>query len=162
MKEIYLNGKNGLGKTTIVSDKDFEELNKYKWYFCKDPKTKALGYVFRYVPQKKKDIGVCWPDRIQMHRQIIGDKKGYYVDHINRNTLDNRRENLRHLTPKESVRNRDLSYRNCNNGFGKGYTIRKRGNNIYYQVQIYKKYIGICKTESEAIEMIDNHRKRMI
>ena len=46
---------------------------------------------------------------IQMHRFILNPSRKMQVDHINGNGLDNRRENLRIVTPSENqlnVRNR--------------------------------------------------------
>jgi hypothetical protein len=42
---------------------------------------------------------------LHLHRLVCGDKKGLVVDHINRNTLDNRKENLRNITHNENIRN---------------------------------------------------------
>jgi hypothetical protein len=42
-----------------------------------------------------------------LHRLLMGNPQGLFVDHINRNTLDNKRSsNLRNLTPEQSVQNR--------------------------------------------------------
>lgn len=51
-----------------------------------------------------------------LHRWIMGCSKGdgKIVDHINRDELDNRRANLRFVTARQSVQNRDF-------GWGKGY-----------------------------------------
>jgi hypothetical protein len=64
------------GKKAIVDDGDFEWLSKYKWQV-------NHGYA-------KRDVR-C----IRMHREIIHASKGIDVDHINGNTLDNRKRNLR-------------------------------------------------------------------
>jgi len=134
MKEIALGGKNGVGKFTIVSDEDYEELSKYKWRFQLDKKTEWSGYVCRST----------MPDKhIYMHRYIMGDKKGFFVDHKNRNTLDNTRDNLRHLTPHESNLNRVLKE-------GRGYTRKGKKWQAQARINGKQKYIGLYETEHEA------------
>lgn len=46
--------------------------------------------------------------QVQMHRRIVECPELYEVDHINHNTLDNRRANLRVATRKQNALNRNL------------------------------------------------------
>jgi len=58
----------------------------------------------RYVKLNMKvDEGL---QTVYLHRLIIGAGKGEIVDHINGDSLDNRRENLRFVTFEANVRNR--------------------------------------------------------
>ena len=49
---------------------------------------------------------------LYMHRIIAGASEGEEVDHINGNTFDNRRENLRICTHAENMRNRKVHKNN--------------------------------------------------
>lgn len=52
---------------------------------------------------------VCWikHHQVRLHQLVVGvAPKRMVVDHINHNKLDNRRDNLRHLTYHESNKNR--------------------------------------------------------
>lgn len=84
MKKIELSQ----GKFVIVDDDDFEKLSKYKWYY-------ALGYARRNIklPNGKRKV-------IFMHRVIANTPDDMVCDHINGNTLDNRKCNLRNI-PKD-------------------------------------------------------------
>jgi hypothetical protein len=46
---------------------------------------------------------------------LMNAKEGMHVDHINRDTLDNRRCNLREVTPKVNLSNKDI-YKNSKTG----------------------------------------------
>lgn len=83
-------------KYAIVDDSDYKELSKYEW--CYKP-----GYVFRFIKYGTRDYGI-----MQMHRQIMGLKRGdkELVDHINHNTLDNRKNNLRLCNNSQNQMNR--------------------------------------------------------
>lgn len=93
MREIKLTR----GLVALVSDSDFEMVNHYKWYAnpChmgsegKDraPKYYARSYIVGY-----------------MHRFILEAPGEYVVDHIDGNSLNNQRGNLRLLTKAENAR----------------------------------------------------------
>ena len=86
------------GQVAIVDDADYEWLSQWKWYAAK------ICNIFYAVRQAKRVNGK--QKNIFMHAEIIGRKEGLEIDHINGNGLDNRRENLRHVTHRENGQNR--------------------------------------------------------
>lgn len=73
-------------KVALVDDEDFEILNQHKWCFVKNRYAASrINYKLTY-----------------MHRLIMSAPKGMEVDHINNNSLDNRRENLRIVTSHQN------------------------------------------------------------
>lgn len=86
------------GLATQVDDADYPALSQYKWYALQ---TVKHAYASRYEP--------C-PDggprrRIYMHRVIIHAKHGELVDHVDRDSLNNQRSNLRICTYSENAAN---------------------------------------------------------
>jgi hypothetical protein len=81
-------------KFATVDDADYEWLTRWKWCCT------AGGY-----PMRRETTASGASRYVYMHRQIMDAPDAHYVDHINHDTLDNRRENLRVATPTESMRN---------------------------------------------------------
>ena len=73
------------GKVALVDDADYELVSQYKWSIG------SAGYACRSYMIKRQVFNVL------MHRLIMGNPE-QPVDHINRDKLDNRRENLRIAT----------------------------------------------------------------
>lgn len=104
------------GKFAIVDDDDFAELSRYTWSLASGEyaNTRALG---------------------KMHRHIMKAGPGQVVDHINHNTLDNRRVNLRLCTTSENNRNRSPSA-------GRKYKGVYRAGGGYYRAVIGTRDLG--------------------
>lgn len=89
MKTIPLHGKHGAGLFAIVDNEDYEAVANRRWF------VNFYGYVF------------AAPGSTFMHRLLLGLEKGdpRQGDHLNRNPLDNRRENLRIATHAQNSQN---------------------------------------------------------
>jgi len=75
--------------TCAVVDAEYGYLSKYMWRISEN------GYVFRYSER-----------RISLAHQIMGTPpKGFVVDHINRDKLDNRKANLRIIEARHNAQN---------------------------------------------------------
>lgn len=121
------------GYVTLIDEDDYELVSQYKWYASGRP-----GYVRPY----NQRIGL-------LYRFLLRPPKGLIVDHINRDSLDNRRSNLRIGTKSQ---NRINSSRN-HGKYLKGVARDPAGG---FQARIMKNgkqiYLGYFKTEQEAHE----------
>lgn len=105
MKEIPLTK----GKVALVDDEDYGWLSAFRW--CALQVRCHRFYVVRNVPRGEGRRGT-----IYMHRAIACPPAGLQVDHINGDSLDNRRLNLRVATNAQNNRNRGVS-KNNTSGF---------------------------------------------
>jgi hypothetical protein len=124
-------------KYALVDDEDFKELSKYKWYSRKHRNT---YYATRNIQGENKIR--------RMHRVIMDNPKGYQIDHINHDGLDNRKENLRLVTNRQNHQNR------INQGVSKypGVSWDKQSNKWEARKTIDGKlyWLGRFDTETEA------------
>jgi len=115
------------GLLAKVDNQDFDLVAPHKWYVAKN---KAKPYAFGRINGRQ----------VYMHRLILGAPDGMHSDHINGDTLDNRRSNLRLATAAENSQNQVIR-RNNTTGF-KGVTfhagrdearIMPRGGKYHYR-----------------------------
>jgi|SRR5580658_3470180 hypothetical protein len=96
MKKLLLSK----GEICLVNDEDFDYLNQWTWttYISRS----GIPYVGRRQRMVEKSVTVY------LHRDILKLQKGEYGDHINGNTLDNRRDNLRKATSSQNGYNKNI------------------------------------------------------
>lgn|SRR3990167_2229620 len=140
MKKIPLSR----GHFAIVDDEDYEWLNQWKWY--KSP----AGYAVRNnarINGKQKAVF--------MHKVILNVPNNLQGDHINHNTLDNRRENLRIATHSQNMMNRKMQINNTSGFRGVGW--KKRDNRWAAYIKVNQKFIhlGHFKEKNEAVKVRD-------
>ena len=130
------------GQFAIVDADDYERLAVHKWY---------LGGWKRKYAQRSSD-----GKTIMMHREIIEVPAGMVCDHINHNTLDNRKCNLRSCTLAQNGYNR-LPNKNSSSRY-KGVCLNKKRRkwaaNIRYQNRLI--HISYFDEEEEAAIAYDD------
>jgi hypothetical protein len=89
----------------------------------------------------KKSSTRCYVNNSQkkpraIHRLLFGElEEGHQIDHINGDTLDNRKSNLRSVLPHENQQNKVKSYRNNTSGV-RGVGLNKKTGKYYATVTI--------------------------
>ena len=96
-KIIYLTK----GYQAVIDNDDYEKLIKFKW--CASPHSDNLIYAKRGSVINGRYFN------IYMHRQIMGltplSSRKIIIDHIDNNSLNNRKKNLRSVTHEQNMRN---------------------------------------------------------
>lgn len=109
--KIELNRRNGNNFWVIIDLEDLERVIKFPYtWFAKFSKTANSFYACasHYLP------GVEHSKTILMHQFILGIEKTtckINVDHINHNTLDNRKCNLRAIKASENAKIEEVAIR---------------------------------------------------
>lgn len=89
------------GQQTVVDETDYDFLSQWKWFAQWD----ASGSKFYAQRTGKLSDGVLYRKGISMQRVLLGlgygDKR--IADHINRDSLNNCRHNLRIVSARESA-----------------------------------------------------------
>lgn len=106
------------GKISIIDDDCFEYVNRHKWYAAWNGRK---WYVVRHARKSEQ-----YPTAIvYLHRFIMGvTDRHVYIDHINGDGLDCRRDNMRLCTNYQNLFNRGKQKSNKLGGF-KGVTFDK-------------------------------------
>ena len=134
MKELIIES-NKYGTFHVkLDDEDYEWAKEHKWYVDKDY-TYNIKDKFYITRNRKKSDGPG-PNKIRLHQQIAKTPKGMVTDHINGDSLDNRKENLRVLTNAENLQNRQSDINSSSKFVGVSRSKRNKKNPWKAQVQI--------------------------
>lgn len=127
------------GQITMVDTEDYEVLMQWNWFAARIRKTDVY-YAARFDESRKM---------VYMHRVLLGDDFPE-TDHRERNTLDNRKDELRKCTRSQNQSNRTLSRRNTS-GF-KGVSWSKQNKKWQAATSVKGKHIhlGFRDTPEEA------------
>jgi hypothetical protein len=122
------------GRETLVDAEDVEFLGQFNWHW--NPCRRVIGYA------------VLSGGQGTMHRILMNNPEDMCIDHINGNSLDNRKSNLRIVTNRENSQNK----KEHRSGRLVGATFIKNRKKWMAQIWLGKthKFLGRFKTEHEA------------
>ena len=102
---LWLNKDTLSGDYAVIDEEDYQKVMDDITTILRDG-TKRVNkwYVFGATTGKKYGVSGC--KRRSIHRAVMGYPKGMDVDHINGNSLDNRKVNLRVCTRSENAMNK--------------------------------------------------------
>lgn len=130
------------GKLAKVDNRDFWVLACFDWYAT------GAGYAARI---EQTEHGRRY---VYMHRQILDAPDGMDVDHVNHDTLDNRRSNIRLCTTSQNMANR----KKVSHYRGRAPTSRFKGVSMErgrWLAMCLNRRLGLFATEEEAAHAYD-------
>jgi hypothetical protein len=135
------------GKFALVDDEDFDYLSQWKWHIT------ARKYAARSLTLNGKKSS------IYMHRVLSKNDKRLHTDHINGDTFDNRKENLRICSAAENIRNAKSKK---GSSHYKGVSWSKERNKWHVNITYNRKahYIGRFEKEIDAAIAYNNAAKK--
>ena len=142
------------GYDVQIDDEDWDRVKGYTWRICTK---EAKGGLYYFHSNTKRDPITRKFKDVRLHRLIMGctTGDGMVVDHINHDTLNNMKNNLRITTPAGNTRNSRISIRNTS-GY-KGVSYYKRDNLYLVSVKVNGKTYnaGRKKDLIEAAKLYD-------
>ena len=128
------------GQFAVVDDDDYERVNQFKWHAAKQQRNDDFYAVCRITKGSRK--------KTSMQNFITGAEMPLLTDHINHNTLDNRKVNLRVGTKRDNELNRKSRKNSSSKYLGVskkkgGFEVNLCSNGINY-------YLGLFQDEKLA------------
>ena len=136
------------GKFAIVDDEEYDRINQWKWSASRRGNQCYAVRSFAHESRIRTR---------PMHHEVLelplAEGQKWVVDHINRNPLDNRKENLRVCTTQQNVFNCGPSGKKDKTSYYKGVSFYRRHKlwtaRVHYKGRTY--CLGYFKTEYEAV-----------
>lgn len=107
--EIHIKNKDDEIIKVLIDKEDIYRVQTLKWSLKYDETVKTY-YIYAWERNNFKNR-----KKISLHRFLMNTPKNMECDHINRNPLDNRKNNLRNVTQLENLQNKGF-YKNNKSG----------------------------------------------
>jgi hypothetical protein len=135
------------GMVTVVDDEDYDYLMQWSWH--------AMKSGTRFYASGSQSYPDRTVEHFLMHRVIMKAAIGEFIDHVNRDSLDNRKENLRSCTQGQNLMN--SSIRSDNTSGFKGVSKTRQGDKWRATIQVNgaSRQVGVFQTSKEAAEAYD-------
>ena len=141
MKEIKLLNNKGI---TFIDDEDYKKVSKYKWGLS------GKGYVSKSIK-----IGEKWHS-LYLHRFLLNTLNE--IDHIDRNPLNNQKENLRIVTRSQNNMNKCKQKGKWSSSFKR---VSKVKNNWTARTCLNEKFYCLGTFENEIDAAIAYNKKAL-
>lgn len=154
--KIFMDRKDGSRVAALIDTEDLHKVSssRYSWCVTEDVITKAF-YVRIYTP-KGRNV------KTSLHRLVMDAPIGLVVDHINHDTLDNRKSNLRVVTSDQNNQNRKGASKSGSTGV---LNVHWDKNKKKYQVRVMvnkkKHFFGLYDTVDQAAKVAKEARKEL-
>lgn len=142
--DLHRRGKGVVARAKVDSC-DHARLSLFKWYLFKNGNF-LYGRRVWYVDGKQKSV--------YLHQEVLGgNREGFVIDHVNRDTLDNRRCNLRWASKSLNAHNSERV----------GVYFNKKQNRFYAHCRLdgVRHSLGGYGTRLEAVESVLKFRTEM-
>ena len=164
-RELIIESKANGTHTVLLDKKDWDKVSQYRWFLHRAHTGKLYVRAnvddpnggIRYHKVNGKTYEYPKQTTIAMHQIIAGTPKGMYTDHINGDTLDNRKENLRVCSNVQNCWNRGKNKNNSHKYKGVKQDRRRRLTPWMAYIGYHGKriYLGNYATEEEAARAYD-------
>lgn len=132
------------GRFTVIDERDEGTVARHRWCFH------HKGYAVRMLPRDGGKQRMAY-----IHRVILAAPDGSEVDHRNRNTLDNRRSNLRLCTVRQNAQNRRRAVTNRSGYRGVHWAKYDRKWKATIRVSGRKQHLGYFVSAEDAARAYD-------
>jgi len=156
------------GMSAKVSPQDYEQLSKYNWYFQNTNGYAARNHSLQHLPKYVSPSGATkfQQKTVLMHRMVMNMNNfegRLFVDHINGDKLDNRRENLRIVNASQNHWNSNNKLNKRNTSGYRGIYNTKNGTFVA-SLRVNKQHyrIGTFKTLEQALEAYNAKKQQLI
>jgi extradiol dioxygenase family protein len=148
---IFLNRRKGNNLETLIDLADLDKVNKFPgtFYAAFSQTTDS------YYATCQESLRNGKQRTVRLHRLLFDEPDNFIVDHIDHNTLDNRRSNLRLVDHSINMRNLKSAQKNNVYSDVVGVSWRKQTNSWIVRITVNGKRIqvGTTKSYDEAVKM---------